>query len=595
MSAKTCQLCGKTLSRLRVGGDSEFCSREHRNQYGLRRGMDRLEEVNKVTSLMRRRETPRQISAARLMCNSAQATRGFLQPPAYSPSSEAASFSPVFRIPEPPRLSQVADRYLQPRAAKYAGLLETRRPDTSNVRITGGRSALQIPEPARKLTARIAQARMASLYCKLPAAAAGRRDYPMLRQTRTRVHPGEEPASVRSLFLPGTAALGRNLAARRIGSPPLKGKALRVSITLPFRAASVSRHLFTTPPAMSTELVWPKLPRRVLPSAKDAAAAPRNSAIRIATPPACLPAVRNGLREAQFIYPGALTAGERKPLSRGLPPSRTSDVPWMISEPNPGRIGILPPSAGFARRNGVHLCTLRLTPTATNSAQHVAFRPFIVQEPVGCPTVPFEGTTAASIITAPAGLAGEEAPVAARTPAAAIHLEEHFGSGWDQWQGGMQDWLVDVAGVRTGSLALFVPTMELVDYNLEFLARIDTRNLTWVVRATDLQEYMRCTLTAIPGGELEFSRAVVRDGVAEPVVVAATRIPGKPRAAMTVRTQVIGDTFAVSVDGKAMDTWQEDRLYCGGIGFMGAPDDRARLYWVRLASTEHIGKEQEKK
>ena len=116
-----------------------------------------------------------------------------------------------------------------------------------------------------------------------------------------------------------------------------------------------------------------------------------------------------------------------------------------------------------------------------------------------------------------------------------------------------------------------------------------------MVRATDLEEYMRCTLTAIPGGELEFSRAVVRDGVAEPVVVAPTRIPGKPRAAMTVRTQVIGDTFAVSVDGKAMDTWQEDRLYCGGIGFMGAPDDRARLYWVRLASTEHIGKEHEKK
>ena len=36
MTARTCQLCGKPLSRLRVGGDGDFCSREHRNQHRLR-------------------------------------------------------------------------------------------------------------------------------------------------------------------------------------------------------------------------------------------------------------------------------------------------------------------------------------------------------------------------------------------------------------------------------------------------------------------------------------------------------------------------------------------------------------------------------
>ena len=64
---------------------------------------------------------------------------------------------------------------------------------------------------------------------------------------------------------------------------------------------------------------------------------------------------------------------------------------------------------------------------------------------------------------------------------------------------------------------------------------------------------------------------------------------------MTIRTRVSGDTFTVSVDGNEMDTWQESRLYCGGVGFMGAPDDRARLYWVRISSTEMIGKEYQKK
>jgi len=61
MSARACQLCGKPLSRIRVGTDGDFCSREHRNQYRLRQGMDRLMEANKVANLMRRRELPKPI------------------------------------------------------------------------------------------------------------------------------------------------------------------------------------------------------------------------------------------------------------------------------------------------------------------------------------------------------------------------------------------------------------------------------------------------------------------------------------------------------------------------------------------------------
>jgi hypothetical protein len=45
MSARTCLLCGKPLSRIWVGA-GDFCSREHGNQYRLKRGMDRLTETN---------------------------------------------------------------------------------------------------------------------------------------------------------------------------------------------------------------------------------------------------------------------------------------------------------------------------------------------------------------------------------------------------------------------------------------------------------------------------------------------------------------------------------------------------------------------
>src|SRR5215813_1763046 len=65
--SKNCLLCGKPLSRIRVGGGEDFCSREHRNQYRLRQGMDRLTEANKMASLMRRREQPKPINPAPAM------------------------------------------------------------------------------------------------------------------------------------------------------------------------------------------------------------------------------------------------------------------------------------------------------------------------------------------------------------------------------------------------------------------------------------------------------------------------------------------------------------------------------------------------
>ena len=195
-------------------------------------------------------------------------------------------------------------------------------------------------------------------------------------------------------------------------------------------------------------------------------------------------------------------------------------------------MAVLPPSAGFAARNGAHLFTIWLTPIDCERRRQVAFTAFVPQEPVGCPKVTFEGTVAAAI----AGSPGTPAPVAPsvtvnrspRRPAPAgrmVRIEEHFGSGWDNWVGGMKDWLVDVAGVRTGSSLCSSPTLELIDYDLDFLARIDTRSLNWVVRAAGLDEFLRCTLTAVGGGELEFSRCAVIAGVAQTPVIAHGACP----------------------------------------------------------------------
>jgi hypothetical protein len=52
MNSQACLLCGKTLSRIRVGSGEDFCCRDHRDQYRLRRGMDRLGQGKKPSGVI---------------------------------------------------------------------------------------------------------------------------------------------------------------------------------------------------------------------------------------------------------------------------------------------------------------------------------------------------------------------------------------------------------------------------------------------------------------------------------------------------------------------------------------------------------------
>src|SRR5271166_1625191 len=144
MNARNCQLCGKPLSRLRVGGDGDFCSKEHRNQFRLRRGMDRLVEVNKVASLMRRRENPRQISSAQLMCNSALSRRGFFESKTRLLPAEPNVFEPRLPGPGAPQIGRDLERTFPPRATRLSGITARRRPHSGAVQITGNNLAPQI-------------------------------------------------------------------------------------------------------------------------------------------------------------------------------------------------------------------------------------------------------------------------------------------------------------------------------------------------------------------------------------------------------------------------------------------------------------------
>jgi len=179
--------------------------------------------------------------------------------------------------------------------------------------------------------------------------------------------------------------------------------------------------------------------------------------------------------------------------------------------------------------------------------------------------------------------APKTAQARAEAKAEVIRLEDRFDAGLGNWIGGVSDWKVDVAGVRPGALALFAPSLAMIDYDFEFLARIDQKSLSWLFRASDERDYHLATIANSPQGRT-FTRSSVIDGAPGLSVTTPVRQAGNPKAAVTILTRVRGNDFTVSIDGETIERWSDNRLAIGGVGFLGEPDNRARLYWMRLVT-----------
>jgi hypothetical protein len=595
MSVKTCQLCGKPLSRLRVGADPEFCSKEHRSQFRLRKGMDRLEEVNKVANLMRRRESPKQITFSSLMCQSAISPRGFFE-------SERTQIHTVpylrrsqYKKTDEPHITAHADNCILPTVRRHAGQKSIRRPSTGKIRIRNLNSQPMFPDARWTLPAHIVQAPARNLRHRA-SAQPQRREFKLLRQSGIRVHLGKGPAALRRVPFTGTEALRQGVRIPRLQSIAAKGNALRVSVGKGFSIPRVKLRAFQSRLETRSALVYGKRPRQVIVGVLNREAISRSLVAGTTAIAMRLPEAPNAVHNSQFQAQGARPPAMGTAMAGIIPAARFTAIGWTPAgvQWKPGEIH--PPGAGFMRRNGAHLKRLAVLPNGVVSLPQVSFSPFIPQEPKGCPVVPFQAVIAGGApppppVAAPTLSSLPEAPDLDKAPEPerlAVHFEEHFESGWDNWVGGVQDWLVDVAGVRTGSMALFMPTLDLTDYELEFLGRIDTKTINWVVRAAGEDQHIQCTLTLVPGNQLEFSRTFIKGGTAESTVVSPTRVPGKKRSTITIRTVVTGHDFAVTVDGNTVDEWAERRLPSGGVGFMGSAEDRARLYWVKVSSSAPV-------
>jgi hypothetical protein len=557
--------------------------------------MDRLEEVNKVANLMRRRESPKQIPSSTLISQSAISPRGYFESERTHMHTVPFQRAPEYKKVQKPRITAHADDCILPQTRKHSGQKSIRRPNTGKIRIRNLDPHPRFPDARWTMPTRIVQAPARNLRHRAPATPQ-QREFKLLRHTGIRVHLGRGPAALRRVPFTGTKALSQGVRIPRTRTIAAKGNALRVSIGKGFSIPKLKLRKFQSRLETRSALVYARRPMQVATEMLNREAISRfltngTTAIAMRLPEAPAPA-----HNSQFQARGARPPAMGKAMSGALPRSRSSIIGWTLEnlQWTPGKIH--PPGAGFSRRNGAHLKRLAVLPNGVVSAPQVSFSPFIPQEPQGCPVVPFQAVIAGGApppppVAAPSITSLPEAPdldKPAEPEMVAVHFEEHFENGWDNWVGGVEDWKVDVAGVRTGSMALFMPTLDLTDYELEFLGRIDTKTLNWVIRAAGLDQHLQCTLTLIEGNQLQFSRTVVKGGKEDSPVVSQIHVPGKKRSTITINTTVNGENFKVSVDGNIIDEWTERRLPSGGVGFMASAEDRARLYWVKVSSSAPV-------
>ncbi|HLH38003.1 MAG TPA: hypothetical protein VKX39_02555 [Bryobacteraceae bacterium] len=175
------------------------------------------------------------------------------------------------------------------------------------------------------------------------------------------------------------------------------------------------------------------------------------------------------------------------------------------------------------------------------------------------------------------------------TERAAIALDEDFRAGLDDWVSrgdAPTEWSFDATGfVRPGPLALYRPSMQLNDYQMQFLGMIDQKALSWVARAADFNNLYVMKLVVLKPGPLPtigLTRYAVIDGKAVSRVDTAVPVDAREDMLYRVRLDVHGDDFALSVQGQLIDAWSEPRLNHGGVGFFTARGESSRLRWVQV-------------
>jgi hypothetical protein len=176
---------------------------------------------------------------------------------------------------------------------------------------------------------------------------------------------------------------------------------------------------------------------------------------------------------------------------------------------------------------------------------------------------------------------------------AAVEVGDSFHAGMEAWSHTKTlapGWSRSSDGyVVPGQLALFQPSMKFTDYRMEFFGKIESKSIDWVVRARDVNNYYAMKFTVIEKG----LRPII-------AMVHYPVIDGKPGKRSTIPLNVMvhnnrsyhvdvavkGTRIVTSIEGQEVDSWLENSVSAGGVGFFSESGEKSRVYWMKVAKNE---------
>lgn len=172
---------------------------------------------------------------------------------------------------------------------------------------------------------------------------------------------------------------------------------------------------------------------------------------------------------------------------------------------------------------------------------------------------------------------------------AAITLDDDFRGGLKEWRSAGNTstaWSFDRAGfVRPAQLALYEPSINLSDYEVQFLGTIEKKALGWVVRAANFDNYYVVKLVIDRQGPLPtlgVTRYAVVAGRSRRSTHTIAAVNSRADTLYHVRLNIHGDDFTLAVQDLLVDAWSEPLSPHGGIGFFSAVGEDSRIRWVRV-------------
>jgi len=143
--------------------------------------------------------------------------------------------------------------------------------------------------------------------------------------------------------------------------------------------------------------------------------------------------------------------------------------------------------------------------------------------------------------------------------------------------------------VRTGQLALYHPAQSFSDYHFEFFGEIEKKSMSWAVRAHDPQNYYGMKMTVIEPGlrpVVAMVHYAVVGGKKGQRVETPLSIMMHNNEPYHVAVDVKGNKVVTSVEGQEVDSWTDDAIKVGGVGFFSEVGESARLYWMRVSKNQ---------